>query len=346
MKTKPGIISLRPFLQLRLRQRATYCTTFASAIFAPRFALSLLVALVVALCSPAVLAQARVVTSITPLQMIARAITDGVSEPEVLIPSNQSYHHFTLRPSMLRTLRAADLFVWVGPELETYLSDAVVQAGAYGQQLQVLALSELQVYHAGADGDDNREVLIPDEGLHAGHKHKQADTIDPHVWLNTNNARLIAQAIAAALIELDPGSAAQYGNNLDLFDQRLATLEQDIETQALLPPDSRYAVYHNAFQYFERQFGLQHELVFVASEELQPGVRHMMTVRRAVENTPLNCLLEDVTTQAATVQTLLGDNNLLRIRVDTVGQNLSAGPTAYIQMMDNVADAFRLCGAR
>lgn len=346
MKTKPGITSLRPFLQLRLRQRAAYCTTFASAIFAPRFAVSLLLALVVALCSPSVLAQASVVTSIKPLQMIAGAITDGVSEPQVLIPSDQSYHHFTLRPSMLRTLRQADLFVWIGPELESYLSDAVLQADAYGRQMQVLALPDLQVHHAGFDGEDSRAVLIPDEGLHAGHKHKQADTIDPHVWLNTGNALLIAQAITTALRELDPANAGAYEANLTVFNQRLTTLEQGIDAQALLPADSQYAVYHNTFQYFERQFGLQHELVFVASEELQPGVRHMMTVRRAVENTPLTCLLEDVTTQAATVDTLLGDKDLRRIRVDTVGQSLGSGPTAYIQLIDNVADAFRQCGAR
>ncbi len=327
-------------------RQAAYCTTFVSAFTVPRFAVFLLLTLSLVLASSTALAQAKVVASITPLQMIARAITDGVSEPEVLIPSNQSYHHFTLRPSMLRTLRQADLFVWVGPELETYLSDAVVQAGAYGRQLQVLALPGLQVHHAGADGEDRREVLIPDEGLHAGHKHKPADTIDPHVWLNTGNAQLIAQAIADALSELDPDNAGQYGANLELFRQRLAALERGINAQALLPAQSQYAVYHNAFQYFERQFGLQHELVFVASEELQPGVRHMMMVRRAVENTPLNCLLEDVTTQAATVDTLLGDKDLRRIRVDTVGQTLTAGPTAYIQLMDNVADAFRQCAAR
>lgn len=346
MKIRPVMTSLRPFLQLRLRQRTAYCTTFAATVFAPRFTLSLLFALLFSLGSSDVLAQARVVTSIKPLQMIASAITDGVSEPEVLIPSDQSYHHFTLRPSMLRTLRQAHLFVWVGPELETYLSDAVVQAGAYGQQLQVLALADLQVHHAGMDGEDGSEVLIPDDGLHAGHQHKMADTIDPHVWLNTGNALLIAQAISAALSELDPANAGHYGDNLVLFGQRVAALEQDIKAQPLLPAGSQYAVYHNAFQYFERQFGLQHQLVFVASEELQPGVRHMMTVRRALESTPLNCLLEDVTTQAATVDTLLGSKDLRRIRVDTLGQNLGSGPMAYIQLMENLVDAFRQCGAR
>lgn len=326
MSTNPAMTTLK--------QAAAYCTTFVSCVF-----------VTLAVGSSTALAQATVVTSIKPLQMIVSAITDGVSEPAVLIPSNQSYHHFTLRPSTLRTLRQADLFVWVGPELETYLSDAVQQAGAHGQQLQVLALPELQVHHAGMDGEDSREVLIPAEGLHAGHKHKAADAIDPHVWLNTHNALLIAQAVTAALVELDPDHGRQYDNNLERFRLRLTALESDIESDVLLPSTSQYAVYHNAFQYFERQFGLSHELVFVESEELQPGVRHMMTVRRAVESTPLDCLMEDVTTQAATVDTLLGDKDLRRIRVDTVGQNLTSGPMAYIHLMDNLAEAFRQCGA-
>ncbi|OFE13314.1 hypothetical protein PHACT_09330 [Pseudohongiella acticola] len=358
MNITPTRTSQRPTLKSnvefnvdsRPRRRTDYCTPFASLGSAPRAGLAWLFAtllmLLLSLGSSNVLAQARVVTSITPLQMIASAITDGVSEPEVLIPSDQSYHHFTLRPSMLRTLRQADLFVWVGPELESYLSDAVVQAGPYGKQLQVLALAELQVHHAELGGDGSGKVLIPDEGLHAGHKHKQADTIDPHVWLNTHNARLIAQAMTDELSALDPDHADRYVDNLDVFNQRLTALEQGIIARDLLPADSQYAVYHNAFQYFERQFGLQHQLVFVASEELQPGVRHMMTVRRAVESTPLNCLMEDVTAQAATVETLLGNKDLRRIRVDTVGQTLSAGPMAYIHLMDNVADAFRQCGAR
>lgn len=320
-------------------RRGAHCTTIIRAVTAA------LVLLWAAVSSGTALAQARVVTSIKPLQMIASAITDGVSEPQVLIPSNQSYHHFTLRPSTLRTLRQADLFVWVGPELETYLSDAVVQ-GRNSQQLQVLALPELRVHHAGMDGEDSREILIPADGLHAGHQHKGGpNSIDPHVWLDTRNAVLIAEAIAGQLVSLDPGHAATYQQNLTVFAQHLANLEQDINTRPLMSTDTPYAVYHNAFQYFERQFGLQHDVVFVESEELQPGVRHMMAVRQAVASTPLSCLMEDVTTQAATVDTLLGDKQLRRIRVDTLGQNLTSGPMAYIHMMDNLADAFRQCAA-
>jgi zinc transport system substrate-binding protein len=287
-------------------------------------------------------AQARVVASIAPLQMIASAITEGVSEPDVLIPSSQSYHHFVLRPSTVRVLNDADLFIWVGPELETYLSGAVARLGQHKAVLQALALPTLRVHH-GSDGEDDALVLIPDDGLHAGHQHKSGSMIDPHVWLDTRNAALIAAAIVTELVRLDPAHAMQYQANFERFSARLAQLEHDIGADLVMPAQARYAVYHNAFQYFERQFGLDHDLVFVASEEMQPGARHMLTVRRAIESRPQLCLMEDVTTQAATVETLLGGNELMRVKADTLGQNLSSGPLAYIYLIDNLADAFRQC---
>lgn len=292
--------------------------------------------------SSAVFAQARVVGSIAPLQMIANAITDGVSEPAVLIPSSQSYHHFVLRPSTVRVLNDADLFIWVGPELETYLSSSVSQLGGQKAVVQVLALPSLIVHHAHDDEDDT-EILIPDEGLHAGHQHKDGTTIDPHVWLDTRNAALIARAITAQLVDIDPDYAPQYRANLLRFEDLLSQLNSEIADTLRMPDQMQYAVYHNAFQYFERQFGLDHDLVFVASEEMQPGVRHMLTVRRAIEARPLLCLLEDVTTQDGTVQTLLGGNELQRVKADTLGQNLSSGPMAYIYLIDNLAGAFRQC---
>lgn len=307
---------------------------------------SLLLAVILAASGAAysttALAQARVVSSITPLQMIAHAITDGISEPAVLIPSSQSYHHFVLRPSTVRVLNDADLFIWVGPELETYLSGAVSQLSRQKAVVQVLSLPSLVVHHA-RDPEDDSEILIPDDGLHAGHQHKHGTMIDPHVWLDTRNAVLIARAIAAELSRIDPGYAPQYRENLERFETLLGQLNNEIAADLRMPEQAQYAVYHNAFQYFERQYGLDHDLVFVASEEMQPGVRHMLTVRRAIEARPLLCLLEDVTTQAATVQTLLGGNELLRVKADTLGQNLSPGPMAYIYLIDNLAGAFRQC---
>lgn len=289
------------------------------------------------------LAQVRVVTSIKPLHMIASAITDGVSEPVLLIPSTQSYHHFALRPSNVRTLSDADLFVWVGPELETYLTGAVESRMSETQVLQILALPDLLVHHAGHDGEDSAHIVVPDDGLHAGHQHVAGDDIDPHVWLDTRNGKAIARAIAGNLSQADPANSADYQRNLALFEEAIDALESRLNGLLVANSDTRYAVYHDAFRYFERQFGLQHEVVFVGSEEMQPGARHLLALREAIDSRDINCLLEDVTAQASTIETVVGTKEISRIHADTTGRNLTSGASAYIQLIDNLANAFQQC---
>ncbi|MEY3659664.1 MAG: hypothetical protein RLZZ169_489, partial [Pseudomonadota bacterium] len=74
------------------------------------FVLSLLLA---ALALPAAAAPAPVLAaSIKPLQLLAAAITDGVSEPQLVLGASEDPHHAALRPSQRRALQAADLVLW------------------------------------------------------------------------------------------------------------------------------------------------------------------------------------------------------------------------------------------
>src|SRR5690554_1480828 len=318
-------------------------TQYFALMNRPRFRAMVLISILsLAYCTTA-LAQARVVASIKPLQMIAGAITDGVRAPELLIPPHQSYHHFVLRPSTVRSLQRADLVIWVGPQLETYLSDRIAQSDPSSQQvLQVMGLPGLRVHSAqgGSDAPDSKAIVADHEGDHQHHNH---GTIDPHVWLDTHNAGLIAAALTTELSRIDPAHASAYQANLERFSDALDTLRADVATRISMPADGRYAVYHNAFQYFEQEFGLQHALVFVESEELQPSVRHMLAIRGAIDAAPLLCLMEDVTVQPATVRTLLGKHDVLRVQADTTGRDLDSGTTSYLRLIGGVADAFRQC---
>ena len=308
-----------------------------------RLCLALLLSIVSLFVNTPLYAQVRIVATIKPLQMIASAITEGVNEPEVLIPSAQSYHHFVLRPSSVRAIDQSELLIWVGPELETYLVDTIEQQVPGKHVLQVLAIPGLVVHHAGYDAEDNVEMIVPNEGAHAGHQHISGTDIDPHVWLDTRNARLIAQAIMGQLVSIDPASSERYLSNLAGFERQLAGLELELAT-ALQPSETpQYAVYHDAFRYFERQFGLRHDVVFVGSEDIQPGIRHMLALRDAVNERSIGCLMEDVTSQTATVDTIIGNKKITRIKADTTGQSLTSGPTAYIQLIENLANAFRQC---
>ena len=301
---------------------------------------AILVVIVTATLPVSVQAAPVVATTIKPLQFIAAAITEDITEPQVLVPEGQSYHHFIVRPSTIRLLREADLVVWVGPELETYLADTIDDFAR--ETVQALSLPGLNVHYL-PDVETDAVAEVPESGQHAGHHHHGVSGIDPHVWLNTSNAEQIAIVLAERLAVIDPAHATQYANNLLAFQSELRATREAI-AQRLQPfIGEPYAVYHDAFQYFEQEFGLSHQLVIANSDEIQPGVRKLMSLRSAFANQSLACLMEDVTSQEATINTALGRVQLARVKADTTGQNLNASPQAYIQLISNLGLAFAQC---
>ena len=80
-----------------------------------------LIASALSVCALVGSARADVVTSIRPLGFIAAAIADGVMPTQVLLPDGASPHDYALKPSDIKRLRDADLVVWIGPEMESFL---------------------------------------------------------------------------------------------------------------------------------------------------------------------------------------------------------------------------------
>lgn len=301
---------------------------------------AILVATVIMTLPVSVKAAPVVAATIKPLQFIAAAITKDITEPEVLIPESQSYHHFIVRPSTIRLLRQADLVIWVGPELETYLAETIAESSR--QTVQALALPGLEVHYL-PGSETESDANVPSSGQHAGHQHHGVSGIDPHIWLNSHNAEQIAIVLAEQLAAIDPDHAGQYRANLQAFQMDLRETRLAI-AQRLQPfMGMPYAVYHDAFQYFEQEFGLSHQLVIANSDEVQPGVRKLMSLRDAFANQSLSCLMEDVTSQEATINTALGRVQLKRVKADTTGQDLNVSASAYLELISNLGLAFTQC---
>ena len=89
----------------------------------------------------------EVLTTIKPLGFIAAAITDGVSEPNVLLPTGASPHDFSLRPSDIRSINDADLVVWVGPELEGFMTKPLAKHPHALTLTQVPGMPLFKAYH-------------------------------------------------------------------------------------------------------------------------------------------------------------------------------------------------------
>ncbi|MFN7101683.1 MAG: metal ABC transporter solute-binding protein, Zn/Mn family [Pseudorhizobium sp.] len=81
---------------------------------------------------------------------------------------------------------------------------------------------------------------------------------DPHAWQSVDNAKIYVQNIARAFCAADTQGCATYEANATAYAEQLTTLDQEIEAVvSAIPQDRRVAVVaHNAFRYFERDYGV------------------------------------------------------------------------------------------
>lgn len=79
----------------------------------------------------------KVVVSIKPIHSLVAGVMQGVAEPQLLMKGGGSPHGYVLRPSEARSLADADLVVWVGHELESFLEKPLSTLGRNARQLEL-----------------------------------------------------------------------------------------------------------------------------------------------------------------------------------------------------------------
>ena len=252
-----------------------------------------------------------VVVSVKPLHAIVAAVMKGVALPRLLVKGGASPHDYAMRPSDAAALRDAELIVWVGETFELFL---VKSLAALAGDAQVVSLMKL----AGA-GED------------------------PHIWLDPDNARKIAQRVAAALSTLDPDNRDRYQGNTAAFSARLDVLDAALRSTLATVVDRPYVVYHDAYGAFERRYGLARVAAVTVNPQRKPGAKRIVALRQRIRETGARCLFGEPQFSPALLDILVEDSTARIAVLDPLGATLHPGPEAYFTLMKNLADSLRDC---
>ncbi|CAH2031802.1 metal ABC transporter solute-binding protein, Zn/Mn family [Trichlorobacter ammonificans] len=217
-----------------------------------------------------------VVTTIFPLYDFARTLAGERMEVTLLLPPGVEPHHFEPRPEEMARIRQAALFVYTGPFMEPWAGRLL--AGTDRGATRVLAAAE---------GVSLLE--LDDEAAHADHdKHPAGEQhgVDPHVWLDFANSRLMVERIAAALAQADPAGAPQYRQRAAQLATRLEDLDRRYR-DGLASCASRVVIHggHNAFGYLGRRYNLTYRAAAGVSAEVEPTPRRLAELVRLVRST-------------------------------------------------------------
>lgn len=304
---------------------------------ASRAALMLLVA--VAAARPG-LAAPSVVASVKPVHGLVAAVMQDVGEPRLLLRGGQSPHTYSLKPSDAAALETADLVVWVGPELESFLARPLRSLSEPGRIMRLTRLDEVRLLQARAGGVWERE---------AGHEHGHGDEetdepgVDPHVWLDPDNAVAIVDAVAARLAAIDPANAAAYTANAERA--RAAITAADRDARTLLSPvrGAPYLVFHDAYQYFERHYGLNAAGAVAVTPDRPPGARRLYEIRERLGDLGVRCVFREPQFPPDLLRTVVDDMPVRVGILDPLGAALPPGPEFYPRLLRAMAQTLADC---
>lgn len=310
-------------------------------------------------------AEIEVLTSIKPLQLIAAAVQDGVGKPAVLLPPGASAHHYALRPSDVRHVRSADLLYWIGPDMEGFLEP--VLKGRKSSSLAVQSLPGLTLRHFGdahdashghdehAGHDEHDEHAHESQDAHESHDepatadHHEHDhshrpgSLDAHLWLLPANAEVIAVRMAGDLAAVDPANAPRYQANLEAFRQRLGELDKRLQARLSSIGNKPFFVFHEAYDYFEAAYGLEHTGVFSAGGEAQPGARHVAEMRQRLEQAGPSCVFHEPPARPRLASALVRGLPAKVAELDAMGHGIDANADGYARLIENLGTSLAEC---
>ena len=296
------------------------------------------------------LAQADVVTSIKPLGFIAAAIAKDVTPVTVVLPDGASEHDYALRPSDVRRIKSADLLVWVGPEMESFITRSASQLPT-NKNLELSALPVIQSHLVGEVDNDHDHTLSPANTLTSVHSsdrelsdsHSHQGTYNLHIWLSPEIALMSATAIHDRLVQLMPAQKVQLDSNLSKFKASVKDADKQIRQQLSSVKDKRYYVFHDAYTYFEQHYGLSPLGYFTVNPEIQPGAQKLNEIRTQLTQQKVQCVFAEPQFRPAVIDAVSRGTKVQKGTLDPLGSNISLSQDSYVKFLSQLSSQYVSC---
>ena len=205
-------------------------------------------------------AQLKVVTSTTDLYDIARSVGGNKITATHIGEGYQDPHFIEAKPSFVLQLRNADVWAFVGLDLEIGWMPLLLD-GARNQKIR-----------QGGSGYLDVSTAIPVLDRPSGNVDRSQGDVhplgNPHYWLDPINAKRIAHLFAQKFSQLDAKNAALYAANERAFNARLDAAAVGWATQLAQIKGKPVVAWHTSWRYFAEYNGMN----IVGFMEPKPGV--------------------------------------------------------------------------
>ena len=270
----------------------------------------------------------HVYTTVYPLADFTKKIGGKYVDVDTVYPPGTDEHSFEPSQKDIVSMADADLFFYIGYDLEGFVTKA--KPILTNEGVKVLAIGEsISIDHASHEEDDHHE-----EENHDGHTH---GSVNPHLWLNPVYAKAMAEKVKDQLVNEKPEQKvffeAQYEKLASQFDQ----LDQDFAQTIDAATTKKLIVSHAAYGYWEERYGLEQISITGLTASADPSQKELeKIVKTAKENHLTYIIFEQNVSSKLTeiIQKEIGAKDLMLHNLSVLTENDLKNGEDYFSLME------------
>ena len=271
-----------------------------------------------------------VVTTLFPLYDFAKNIGGDKVEVIMLLPPGVEPHGFEPTPSDIVKINEADLFVYTGEFMETWAADII--QGITEKDVKIVDASlGIELMKEEEDGENADKHEEESEHQHGG--------VDPHIWLDFDNAQKIVETIATSMSEKDPVNAKYFEDNANTYKNKLMELDNNYQT-SLTNCQNREIVYggHYAFGYLAKKYDLSYVAAQGFSPNSEPTAKDLVELVQQIRENNISYVYYEELSSSKIAETL-AEETQAQILLLNGAHNLSKedyeNRVTFISLMEN-----------
>ena len=125
--------------------------------------------------------------------------------------------------------------------------------------------------------------------------------------------------------------------------EKLAALDVKLQKTIEDNRSQKYVVFHDAYQYFEKHFGLSQAISITLNPEVQPSAARIKELQHEVEENNITCLFSEPQFSPKVLKVVAENTTASILTLDPLGSKIEKGEDQYFKMMTSLTASFDTC---
>lgn len=250
--------------------------------------------------------QLQVLTTFFPIYDFAKQVGGDRVNLDILFSQTPEVSSFS--SADIQKINNADFVIKNGAGFEPVLDELIVAS----DNTDIVVV----------DTSKGIATLSPDEGIeleeHEGEEERGHGSIEPHIWLDPNNAIIQVGNIRDAFIVHDPQNADFYRKNAEQYIAELRALDQEIREITDMLPKKDFVSFHSAFKYFAKRYNLKQAAVIEEFPGKEPSPRYLSELIKLIRELNITAIFSEPQFSPKVVEVIAQDLNLKVYALDPV----------------------------